>query len=149
MVFRFGLTGKKILSNEVARGAVADQEKVMLWLESGENNLLIKINNGIGGIAYYFKADENLPDKFAVPFASAIADYSQKGFDVKGALDADAKTGWAILDAPENDHQAIFISKQAFGFPGGTTLKLKLNFASEFKQHSIGRFRSPFQLREV
>lgn len=135
------LNGKKILSNEVARGAAADQEKVMLWLESGENNLLIKINNGIGGIAYYFKADENLPDKFAVPFASAIADYSQKGFDVKGALDSDVKTGWAILDAPENDHQAIFISKQAFGFPGGTTLKLKLNFASEFKQHSIGRFR--------
>jgi hypothetical protein len=135
------LNGKKVLSNKATRAAAADQEKVMLWLESGENNLLIKINNGIGGIGYYFKAAEDLPEKFAVPFSSAIADYSQKGFDVKGALDGDVKTGWAILDAPENDHQAIFISKQAFGYPGGTILKLKLNFASEFKQHSMARFR--------
>jgi hypothetical protein len=135
------LNGKKVLSNKATRAAAPDQEKLMLWLESGENNLLIKINNGIGGIAYYFKAEENLPEKFTVPFGSAIADYSQKGFDVKGALDNDKETGWGILDAAENEHQAIFISKQAFGYPGGTTLKLKLNFDSKFKQHSMARFR--------
>lgn len=135
------LNGKKVLSNKAIRTAAPDQEKLMLWLEPGENHLLMKINNGIGTIGYYFKAEEKLPEKFAVPFASAIADYSQKDFDVKGALDKDVKTGWAILDAPENEHQAIFISKQAFGYPGGTTLKLKLNFDSKFKQHSIARFR--------
>src|SRR5690606_20569992 len=31
--------------------------------------------------------------------------------------------------------------KQGFGFPDGTTLKLKLNFQSKFKQHTMARFR--------
>ena len=132
--------GKQILSNDASRAAEADQEKILLWLEPGDNHLLMKINNGSGGFAYYFKAKEDALNEFPIQFASAIADFSQKDFDVKAAIDKDPNTGWAI-DAEDGDHRAIFISNQPFGFPTGTILKVRMKFESKFERHTIGRFR--------
>ena len=49
------VNGKQVLANFAARAAAADQEKIEIELQPGENDLLIKIVNtgGIGG--FYFK----------------------------------------------------------------------------------------------
>lgn len=50
------LSGRKLLSNQVARGAAPDQEQVALELAPGENRLLVKIFNVSGGCGFYFSA---------------------------------------------------------------------------------------------
>ena len=51
------LNGKQILSNNIGRGAEADQEKLTLKLRKGDNYLLLKIHNGGGPSGFYFRAD--------------------------------------------------------------------------------------------
>lgn len=46
--------GKKVISNNVARGAGANQDHAILQLTKGENHLLIKICNQSGGCGWYF-----------------------------------------------------------------------------------------------
>jgi len=46
--------GKKVISNKVARGPEANQDKARLSLTKGENHLLIKIWNRSGGCGWYF-----------------------------------------------------------------------------------------------
>ena len=138
------LNGQKILAHDVARAVAPDQEKVVLQLAGGENKLLLKINNEGADFAFYFKAEDKPPTKYTVHFAAAVADFSQKDFSASRALDNNPKTGWAIAGyEPENrvNRQAIFIARQPFGFAAGTSLKVRLKFESEFKQHTIGRFR--------
>ena len=49
------LNGEPVLANNVSRGAAADQERLSLALQAGENELLVKIVN-TGGIAgFYFR----------------------------------------------------------------------------------------------
>ena len=48
------LNGKKIHSNNAARGVSPDQDRVALALNAGENRLLVKIFNNSGGCGFYF-----------------------------------------------------------------------------------------------
>jgi len=48
------LNGKKVLSNNVSRGAGENQDKVKLRLRKGQNHLLLKIYNRGGGHGFYF-----------------------------------------------------------------------------------------------
>jgi FG-GAP-like repeat/FG-GAP repeat len=50
------LNGKKILANNVSRGAAPDQDHVVLKLKAGKNHLLLKVCQGTGDWAFYFKA---------------------------------------------------------------------------------------------
>src|SRR4029077_840689 len=60
------VNGAQIVANKVTRGAAADQEKAVVSLRPGENRLLVKIVNGGGIGAFYFKlTDSGLPDKIA------------------------------------------------------------------------------------
>ncbi len=52
---RVWLNGQEILANKVTRAVSADQEKPVLKLKEGENELLLKIVNGTGGYAFTFK----------------------------------------------------------------------------------------------
>jgi hypothetical protein len=138
------LNGRKILSQDVTRAVAADQEKVVLQLARGENKLLMKINNAGGDYAFYFKPEKEPPSKYSVSFASAVADFNQDNFEVQTVVTKKPKAGWAIAGYKEEnriDRQAIFIAQQPFGFAGGTKLKVRLKFDSEYKQHAIGRFR--------
>lgn len=49
------LNGEKLLSRKVQRGVAPDQERVVLKLRRGANDLLLKIANGGGGYAFYFR----------------------------------------------------------------------------------------------
>jgi len=77
----------------------------------------------------------------AVRLAHAEADYSQDGWDVKGAIDGDPKTGWAVqgqsMDALRT---ATFTFAQPLHHPGGAhfVISLEQQFGD---QHTLGHFR--------
>lgn len=76
----------------------------------------------------------------AIKLTNAQADYSQKGYDVAGAIDADSKTGWAINPRFHEPHWATFATEKPVGYDGGTTLTFTL--VQEFgKGRTIGRLR--------
>ncbi len=138
------LNGSKLLAKDVARGAAADQEKLMLHLSAGENKLLLKINNGTATSGFYFKILNERLDQYPVKFAIAAADFSQKDFDIANALDGKDDTGWAILNEKAQagkSRQAFFAARHPFGFDGGTEIKVRLKFQSKFVEHGFGYFK--------
>jgi hypothetical protein len=52
------LNGEKIVSENVARACAPDQTKAVLKLKAGKNTLLMKVCQGAGDWAFYFKAAE-------------------------------------------------------------------------------------------
>lgn len=78
----------------------------------------------------------------AVLLDNALADFSQKTFDVKLAIDGSPNPGkgWAISPSYGVTHWATFETKSGVGKPGGTVLTFKLTH--QFKQGFLpGRFR--------
>ncbi len=78
-----------------------------------------------------------------VAFGGATAEFSQREFDVKGAVDGDLSTGWAIDDGSgrlNRDRSATFLLKEKVGFEGGTRLAITLENRYGGK-HTLGRFR--------
>lgn len=60
------LNGEPVLANKLIRVVAPDQEKATVDLRAGQNNLLVKIVNGGGGYAFYFRVVEmGLPDDVA------------------------------------------------------------------------------------
>ena len=83
------------------------------------------------------------PVKFNV--AASYAEYSQPNQDVKGAVDSDPGSGWAVHAAPKKDLAAQFAFAEPLSFAGGTELRLrfKQDYAGSDPpgQHLLGRFR--------
>lgn len=76
----------------------------------------------------------------AVKLTNARADFSQKGYDVAGAIDDDPRTGWAINPKFHQGHWATFETEKPVGYEEGTTLTFTL--VQEFgKGRTIGRLR--------
>ena len=76
-----------------------------------------------------------------IQFKRAVADYSQKNYNIATTIDGNKGTGWAV-DGPtrKENRMALFIADKAFGFESGTELTIRLQF--QFGSiHSIGRFR--------
>jgi hypothetical protein len=77
-----------------------------------------------------------------VTFKEAKADFSQKDFDVKKAVDGKVdNSGWATHPKEGTDRTAIFIPKEKFGAEGGSRLIFTLNQNYNSKKHAIGKFR--------
>ncbi|MCH2115342.1 MAG: PSD1 and planctomycete cytochrome C domain-containing protein [Pirellulales bacterium] len=74
-----------------------------------------------------------------VRLAEAHADYNQGGFEPSGAIDADAKTGWAIGGQLGKSHTLSLIPEQPLVLSAGTTLEVKI--AQEYEYYTLGRFR--------
>jgi hypothetical protein len=55
------LNGQKLIAENVARACAADQNRAVLKLKAGKNNLLLKIGQGGGEWAFYFKATGAVP----------------------------------------------------------------------------------------
>lgn len=67
------LNGKEVHKNRIVRGPAPDQDQITLSLQTGKNDLLIKICNDGGGTGYYFKAGRStLPEQLqsAIELAS-------------------------------------------------------------------------------
>jgi mono/diheme cytochrome c family protein len=75
-----------------------------------------------------------------VTLVRATADFSQKNYDVSGAIDNRPKTAWAIGQAFHKPHWAIFDTDKPVGFAGGSTLTFRL--VQDFgRGRTIGRLR--------
>jgi hypothetical protein len=76
-----------------------------------------------------------------VALANARADFSQEGYAVKGAIDHNPRTGWAIVPLTGRSHVAVFETKQPVKVSSGTKLIFTLLQQYEGKEHNIGRLR--------
>ena len=73
----------------------------------------------------------------------ALADVEQRNndFGIGNAL-VDNGIGWAVAGhTVPGPRTAWFLSDQAFGFPGGTELRVTLAYDSTYNQHVLGRVR--------
>ena len=78
-----------------------------------------------------------------ITFNKAIADYSQKNYEVHKAIDGrPGNSGWAV-DGPtrKENATAAFFAEQPFGYEGGTKLLIRLTHDAGFRTHGVGRPR--------
>jgi hypothetical protein len=79
-------------------------------------------------------------DSKGVTLHKAVADFSQEGWAVAGAIDNNPGTGWAVLPQFGKAHSALFEVKDAVKNEKGTTFTI--TFSMQFgQQHTIGKFR--------
>ncbi len=77
-----------------------------------------------------------------VKLSSAVADYSQKGFEIAKAIDGKKDTGWAVDGHTKKEtRKAVFTFAQPVKAGPGTKLIVRLKHESKQKNHVIGRFR--------
>ena len=77
-----------------------------------------------------------------VKIATALADYSQKGFLIASAIDDKSETGWAVDgDSKAINRQALFVFSEPVAGGVGTMFTIRLKHESKRKNHNIGRFR--------
>ena len=92
--------GQQVVSENASRGAAPDQNKATLKFKPGKNKLLIKVGQGTGDFAFYFKADtpkeavppmfEDATAKFAPPIdAKSVISGQLLASDLNGDGNAD------------------------------------------------------------
>ncbi|MCA9290722.1 MAG: PSD1 domain-containing protein, partial [Phycisphaerales bacterium] len=87
------------------------------------------------------------PDAAApVRFVAAVADHDQaaRGYVAETTIDGviEDPKGWAPEGfARRENRRLLYVADEPFGFSGGTRVRVRMHFLSEFPQHAIGRFR--------
>ena len=82
-----------------------------------------------------------------IDLAAVRADFEQPGWPLANALDGKDDTGWGAWPHVGKPHEAVFEIKtsiavrSSFDFRQDLMLSFRLQFRSQFKQHSIGKFR--------
>src|SRR5262249_2579067 len=76
-----------------------------------------------------------------VTLRGAVADYSQPGWDVNGAIDGNPDTGWATDPQGRKAHAAMVKVTEPVGFDGGTEFTVTLDQRWPGKDHNLGKFR--------
>jgi hypothetical protein len=71
----------------------------------------------------------------------AVADHSQKEFDVASLVGKPPVAGWAILPEVGKSHEAVFQLAKPLAVAAGEKVKITLEFQSPHGQHSIGLLR--------
>ncbi|MBW3596238.1 MAG: DUF1553 domain-containing protein [Planctomycetes bacterium] len=77
----------------------------------------------------------------AVELVNATADFSQSGWDVRGAVDGNEASGWAVSPESNKTHTAVFETKEAIGAEGGSVLTFTFSQQYQDSKHTLGRFR--------
>jgi len=81
------------------------------------------------------------PTKAAsVAFAGTVADFSQAGYAVAGAVDGNPQSGWAVSPEFGKNHFGIFEIKDGVKHDGGITLVVTFDHQYD-EVHTIGKFR--------
>jgi hypothetical protein len=82
----------------------------------------------------------------AVSFTTALADYEQSGFAAASVLKPKDKKnqGWAVAGATDKPHTLTLLAASPVVVPQGSKLRITLAQNSEFKQHTLGKFRLSF-----
>ncbi len=76
-----------------------------------------------------------------VTLQNATANFSQQSWDVRGAIDGNEGTGWAVSPEFNKNHTAVFETAEDIGQGDMTTLTF--TFLQQFQdgKHTLGRFR--------
>lgn len=90
----------------------------------------------------------DISTSISLPWLAAAADFSQDGFPASNAIDADAKTGWAVggaIDKPHELNVAVRPDEWAKVLPVGmqsqsSKIRLTLKFESVHKQALLASF---------
>ncbi|MBK7406155.1 MAG: PSD1 domain-containing protein [Phycisphaerales bacterium] len=82
----------------------------------------------------------------AIHFVGASADFEQMdgAFLVRDAIDGvvDDRNGWATAGYERRQPStAVFSAAEPFGFEGGTRVRVRLRFQTQYAAHAIGRVR--------
>jgi mono/diheme cytochrome c family protein len=138
----------------VAAGAKNDTYTVELPLEGGKLRALrlealpddSLPGKGPGHAAGNFvvtRVAATLGGARAVEFSAALADYAQATFEPGNVLkNPDPKNrGWAIGGQPGQAHALTLLSTAAVDVPAGSKLVITIEHASQFANHTLGRFR--------
>jgi tetratricopeptide (TPR) repeat protein len=80
----------------------------------------------------------------SVGLRNASADFSQGGWDVRGAVDGNSSTGWAIWPEVNRDHVAVFDLAEEVGDGQATRLTVRLHHHFSDEKFLLGRFRLSF-----
>jgi serine/threonine protein kinase/formylglycine-generating enzyme required for sulfatase activity/tetratricopeptide (TPR) repeat protein len=76
----------------------------------------------------------------SVVLQNAVADFSQVGWHVRGAVDGVSSTGWAVLPQSNKDHTAVFELAEPVGDERGSRLTIRLVQQYD-TMHVLARFR--------
>ena len=78
-----------------------------------------------------------------VALARAVADFSEEGFDVAEALNANSKNGkgWAVAPHQGQPHEAVFLAEAPVAIDGPVELTFQLTHAFKNGGYTLGRFR--------
>jgi hypothetical protein len=123
------LDGKKILADGSYRGVAPDQNKVVLKLQPGKHDLLLKVCQGDGDFAFYFNWEK--PSR-PVPQGPGFLDVSKDvGFGPEG-IGADVKgDSLTVADLDSDGRPDVF-----YGIKGGMTLLNKKSaMGVSFQKH--------------
>ena len=78
----------------------------------------------------------------ALRIGDAVADYAQRGFAVKQAIDKDASSGWAVDGHRKQENRtAIFTLAKPVDLETGDRLTVRMAHQSQHPRREIGRFR--------
>ena len=122
-----------------------DQELTYkLALDQGLNRLLFKWHSG--PIATQFQPLITRPNqRFApVKIKTAAASYERPRYGLRGTLDDKIESGWSVWgngQQGKDREYAWFQPESAFGFQGGTILRITLAFNSPLKHRLMAKLR--------
>lgn len=136
------LNGKKLLANEIYRGAGADQDFVTLNLEPGKNQLLVKVCQGTGDWKFYImpswpngvlnQLDENLQRDFPDRSFKYLADLPEQEAHVgHGAFGKNGDLGYGDAKVIVNGSPASH--SLSMHPPGGGTARALYHLAKRYK----------------
>ena len=82
----------------------------------------------------------------SIAFTTALADYEQEGFSAASLLQPKNKKqqGWAVGGATDKPHTLTLLCASPVVVTAGSVLRIQLTQKSEFKKHTLGRFRLGF-----
>lgn len=86
------------------------------------------------------RADKPM-ETVVIPLMEAQADFSQGGWDIKGAIDGNTGTGWGIAPQFGKPHEAIFLLSEALTGDAEWIVTIEMDQQFQSKEHSIGKFR--------
>lgn len=86
------------------------------------------------------KADKPM-ETVVIPLMEPQADFSQSGWDIKGAIDGNTGTGWGIAPQFGKQHEAIFLLSEALSGDSEWIVTIEMDQQFQSKEHSIGKFR--------
>lgn len=132
-------------------------DRVQLWnrtdnkLQSRLSNFIVQVLDEQREVVWEEKvashpdpsSEFSLSSARGIPFAAALADYSQSGFSAADVLkNPDVKTkGWAVGGATDKPHRLTLIPNRPVDVAPGSTLSVTIEQISGFENHTLAHFR--------